>query len=164
MKRKIVFASIFAVVALTCVAGLSDPPHRTDEALLENFRRHRADFERLREMVDQDKALLGVTDDRTQPDDPEAVGIPASRIAEFRALLKALGIRGGLKISADRGTIELTASARGVVTHNSSKGYMYMAAPAGRTLLDSLDEVTAKGVGSGLRRIEGNWYLFFEGY
>lgn len=144
--------------------GQEDPPHASDEELIANFRLHRAEFEHLRDMLVADKGLLRVADQRTLPEDPQSVGVPQSRIAEYRRLLKALGIRGGIAISEDRKTIEFNASFRGYVTHNSEKGYIYTTEPAQKSLVPDLDVFLKSEVGAGRRRIEDSWYLFFEGY
>jgi len=54
------------------------------------------------------------------------------------------------------------SSTRGFVTQGSRKGYLYTEEKVDEVVAD-LDQVSASGVGSGLRRIEGNWYLLFEG-
>jgi hypothetical protein len=146
--------------------GLKDPPHKSDRALIETFQRNRAEFEHLREMIVADTPLQAVSAQQTWPEDPP--GISASRIAEYRSLLKKLGIRKKIWISDDRKTIEMTCSSRGISSpyHNSQKGYAYYADPADLDMdvVDQLDSLTKKEAGLGLRRLEGNWYLFFVGY
>lgn len=110
-----------------------------------------------------DKGLLLLDKRRTVPADPEAIGVPRARITEYRKLLDDLGIRGGIAISEDRNTIELTVSSRGFVTHGSRKGYMYTTDNVEQHLVGALETLPTSGVGSGMRRIEGNWYLFYEG-
>jgi len=145
------------------VDQLIHPPHAPDNELIANFHRHRADFEKLREMILQDKDLLRVTSNLTQPEDLRSIGISSVRIAEYRKLLKVLGIEGGVTASSDRANVEFTTSFRGFVTHGSQKGYLYSTNPVTEPLA-GLDQFSATGVGIGLRHIEGNWYLFFEGY
>lgn len=146
------------------VLGLQNPPHLSDAELIATFYRHRAEFERLREMIVHDKQLFRIDSNRTLPDDLQSIHIPLSRIKNYRELFKMVGIR-SIEVSSNRSYIEFTASFRGFATHNSQKGYVYTdKAPDTSQLFVELDQFTASGVGSGLRHIEGNWYLFFEGY
>ena len=167
-KYLLVGAAVASVVVgaliLLALSVFDDPPHSPDDALIRNFREHRAQFEQLRNMMIQDKGLMRVGEKRTLPEDLQSIGIPASRIAEYRRLLKQLGIRGGIAASEDKEYIELTVSFRGFVTHNSQKGYVYAGEPVRTYLAPDLDQFSNKGVGVGRRPIEGNWYLFFEGY
>ena len=116
----------------------------------------------MRKMIVHDKGLSQVFGDRTYPEDPATVGVSPARIAEYRRLLKELGIEGGILAPTDKKSVELMSSTRGFVTHGSRKGYLYTEEKVDEVVAD-LDQVSASGVGSGLRRIEGNWYLLFEG-
>lgn len=143
--------------------GLQDPPHFPDDELIANFYEHRADFEKLREMIKQDEGLDRVTLERTLPENPN-IGVGPARIAEYRVLLKKVGASGGIAASSDRKTIELVSTRRGFTTHGSEKGYLYVEGSSGKELLTELDRFSLNDEGSGLRRIDGNWYLYFEGY
>jgi len=140
------------------------PPHLSDRDLIANFHRHHAEFEQLRDMILRDKGLLRVTSDLTWPEDPQTIGIPSSRIAEYRGLLKKLGIQGGIAVSSDQENIELTTSFRGFITHGSQKGYLYTSESTPKYLVAGLDRFSQSGVGGGWVHVDGNWYLFFEGY
>jgi hypothetical protein len=141
--------------------GLRESPHQSDAALIETFRHHRAQFERLRQMLGEDRGLLAVDDRRTWPEDPVTVGVPASRIDQYRALMGELGLF-RIAISEDRQTIDLIASSRGFVTHGSHKGYLYSTAPQQYVVAD-LDALSRVGFWGGLRHVEDGWYLLFEG-
>ncbi len=150
-----------------CVAellGLQDRAHESDSDLIETFQRHRAEFEHLKQMIVRDKGLFVVRSNRTLPKDPGSVGISASRIDEYRKMMKDLGIHGSIEITMDRTSIRIVSSGRGFVTHSSEKGYIYAAVPFKKGVVAELDSLSSRGKGAGLRRIEENWYLFFEGY
>jgi hypothetical protein len=116
-------------------------------------------------MIVQDEGLVALDPRHPSPGDRQFDGISGSRIAEYRKLLKELGIRGGIAASSDRKTIEITSSARGFATHNSQKGYVHSTALRQEHLVATdLDELSKRGVGSGLRHIDDDWYIFFEGY
>jgi hypothetical protein len=144
--------------------GLQGPPHLSDNELIANFHHNREEFEQLRKMINQDIGLARITPDQIEPENSERVGIGMSRIAEYRALLKKAGVRGGISVSTDRKVVELISTYRGFVTHNSQKGYLYIDGSVDNELIADLDRFSASEIGSGVRHIEGNWYLFFEGY
>jgi hypothetical protein len=169
----VVGAGVVVVVAVTwpvvpalelLIGGLREPNHSSDGELIANFHRHRLEFERLREMIAQDVALIEVTADSTLPPDPQAVGVSSSRIADYRKLLDRLNISDGLDAATDRKTIRLTSSNQGFAGHNSRKGYVYTNEVGKQEVFPDLDRFSAKQVGGGIRHIEGNWYLFFTGY
>lgn len=161
----IVLAVLVSATYLMLSEGLilSDH-HSSDRALIDNFYRNRGDFNQLVEMMVHDKGLMSVTSERTLPEDLKGLGVSQKRVEDYRFLLGKLGVDEGVSISNDRQNIEFTSSSIGFSTHNSQKGYVYAFAKQEGQLVDSLDEMTEKGVGTGLRRIEGGWYLFFEGY
>lgn len=175
LKRRQLFGVVGAVIValillvailrpqlLDRVLGLKEPPHLSDEELIANFYQHRAVFEQLREMTVQDKGLVRVDNNKILP---ASIQVPLARIEEYRKLLRRLGIRGGIEVSKDRRHIGFIASFRGWATHNSEKGYVYTEEPVkAQDIVDDLDHFKEHEVGSGMRRIEGNWYLFFEGY
>jgi len=161
----IVLSAVIAIVLFLLAQFFAgDPPHMPDAQLIAKFQEHRADFERLRTMIVEDKGLLRVNELRTFPEDPQTVGVGPARVTEYRALLRRLDIRGGIESSDDKKTVELTASFRGFVTHNSQKGYWYSTEPITVYRSPDLDQFLKTEVGVGYRHIEGNWYLFFQGY
>ena len=150
---------------LEWLLSLYESPHLSDAKLIDNFYRHRAEFERLHDMIIQDKGLFRVDNSRTLPEDLQSIHVSLTRIREYRDLLGRLCIQGGINASEDRRYIEFIASFRGWATHNSEKGYAYTEEPVkAQDVVSNLDHFKEHEVGSGMRRIEGNWYLFYEGY
>jgi hypothetical protein len=146
------------------IVGVGSTRHLPDEALIANFLRNRTDFELLRKMIGEDTGVLFVSNDRVLYVDSVASNIRTERLNNYRTLLRGIGVK-DISISFDRRIIELTSSRRGFATHNSQKSYMYIESSVfGDDLLESLDGLSANEVGSGLRRIDGDWYLHFEGY
>lgn len=143
--------------------GLQDPPHSSDDELIANFHAHRADFEKLRNMIKQDEGLDRVTLDRNISDS-RMLRVGLERLAEYRVLLEKVGATGGIAASSDRKTIEIVSTRRGFTTHGSEKGYLHIEGMLDKELLSELDHFSVNDMGSGLRQIEGNWYLYFEGY
>jgi len=64
------------------ISGLACGAMLKDEQLLEDLRNHRADFETLVRMFEEDKRLGRVDDSFTRPDDPQRVGVSAERLRD----------------------------------------------------------------------------------
>lgn len=150
------------VVARLGLFGLGDCPHPADAELIARFERRRPELEALRRMIVEDRGLLRVTLDASDPELPDTVGVSGARIEAYRTALRSLGLD-DVAISADRARVEMTASSAGFVTHGSAKAYVFDPHPDAKRIAADLDPVCRFGFGSGLRRIEGDWYLSFEG-
>jgi hypothetical protein len=156
------------VFLILFLSNCSDPfqgqPHLPDAQLIANFQAHKEGFERLRQMIIEDKGLTRVDDNWTAPGDPKAIGVSPERIAEYRKLFSQLGIPRGFSATSERDRIEFLASSQGWVAHGSHKCYLYASNPP-KDLIGSLDHISSKNrsVGEGTRQIEGNWYLHFYG-
>ena len=59
-------------------------PRQPDVRMIANFQQYKSDFERLRQMIIEDKGLVGVDDDSTEPRDPQSIGLSPERIAQYR--------------------------------------------------------------------------------
>lgn len=151
-----------AFFAACDMPDLAGQPHLPDKQLIENFRIHRAEFEKLVAMIVEDKGLTRVDDNWTEP-----ASYDAARVAEYRKLFKIVGTQRGVSATVDREAIEFIASSQGFVTHGSAKGYLYAKKcpfQLGKTV-ESLDEMSSgeRPTGSGCHHIEGQWYLYFQG-
>src|SRR5262245_50429304 len=80
---------------LLIAGGCGKSSHPTDDALLRNFTKHEADFERLLTMIRADKKLERVDDTWTRPEDPATIGVTPERIRSYRRLFSTLGIPRG---------------------------------------------------------------------
>ena len=142
-------------------------PHLADEELIGTFHSHQADFDRLLQMVLQNKQLTRVDDDWTEPRDPKTIGVSEERVAEYRKLFRVLGIKHGFSAPQNRDHVQFLASTRGWVSHGSEKGYLYAIVIPDHLgpVRDSLDQLGfgKRPIGSGCRHIQGNWYLYFSG-
>ncbi len=158
----IVFFLLATFLASCDFPDFSGQPHLPDEQLIENFKAHRAEFEKLVAMVLEDKSLTRVDENSTRPEN-----FATSRVAEYRQLFKIVGTPRSVSARLNRESIEFIASSQGWAVHGSSKGYLYSEKKPeyyGKPI-DSLDEMSLakRPFGSGYRHIEGNWYLYFEG-
>jgi hypothetical protein len=146
--------------------GRSHPP---DEILLENFRRHEADFNRLVSMSEVDSKVIRIADDFTWldtnanwPRPDSEIGFSRERWGEYRRIFSTLGLSQGLLRPLDTDTIYLIASSNGNLTSGSSKGYAYSIKPLS-PLSDSLDHVAPelRNQQTLYKKLGANWYLFY---
>jgi len=155
----VLFAFIYSIGK-----AITGQPHQSDQQMIENFQSHQQEFEELRAMLLQDKAISIIGEDWTDPPDPIVVGVSKSRISEYRRIFKKINIAGGIRRYADDEGLELIASSQGYVVHGSSKSYVYSSEVPGE-LSQNLDNMSSANhpLGQGYRRIQGNWYLKFYG-
>lgn len=141
---------------------LSEQAHLPDAELIENFKTHRAEFEKLVAMISEDKNLKRVDSDWTDPKD-----FSPERTAEYRKLFRVAGIPRGFYAGYEDNQVQIRflASLQGFMTHGSSKGYIYGDECSDGKTLESLDEMSSaeRPYGSGCRHIESKWYLYFYG-
>jgi hypothetical protein len=151
--------------------------HPSDAQLLERFRSHREELEALVRMFEEDAGLGRVGASFTRPEDPGRVGVSEQRIREYRRLCAAVGAPDcieGYDATFDRlyGAVEpdrteskdpiwIHVSGVGLSISGSSKGFAYSPSPPFPVVAD-LDLVSPTRSGTWLRRIEGNWYLYYE--
>jgi hypothetical protein len=161
-------AAIFVGYGLMLSAAFTggDIPHKSDEELIANFQSHKAEFNRMLQMINEDKDLARVDYDWTSPENPRTVGISQERIDEYRSLFRRAGVPRGFSAFQSKDSIEFIASSQGLAVSGSSKGYLYAKEPPSR-VIDNLDNYRAQKSTLSpafpvFRHIEGNWYLFFE--
>jgi hypothetical protein len=163
-SRKILWAGLLAATALSG-CDVVGQRHRSDADLIRTFTEHRTQFEEIVAMTSQDDKLRRVDDTWTDPADPAEAGVSAERIAQYREKMSAIGVARGFATYGGPGYVELYASAQGLVTGGSSKGYLHTTRPPA-PLVEDLD-AAAKAAGPSIlppvyRRIDQDWYLFYE--
>ena len=143
--------------------GESEAPHPKDDALIQNFEAHEADFERLLTMLRADRKLERVDDTWTRPKDPSTIGVTPKRIKAYRKLFSTLGIPRGFYAFHDPERFTLLASTRGLSVTGSDKGYAYMAQKPD-LVVTNLDTYWSEDGQSftAYRHIKGSWYLYFD--
>jgi hypothetical protein len=147
-------------------------PHQTDEEMIAHFHAQRPAFDTLRKMMLRDSGLIAVTEDSTEPAYHLDFGISRERIAEYRRLLTQAGIAEGIAATPERDRIDLLASTQQMLNRGSIKGYLYSDSirddtiDAGARLPSTTDDLSPgpPAFETWTRRIDGNWYLFFERY
>jgi hypothetical protein len=145
--------------------------HPTDAALIRSFHAQRPAFERLRTMFAEDDQLGRVAPDFTRSASffsgaslPPGPPVTEARLASYRGLFRQLRLRAGIEGYDAKQEIWFIASTRGFVMSGTAKGYVYTAKRP-PTVVADLDVRPGEIVSSiRYRRIDGNWYLYFEHY
>lgn len=160
----VLIVAILIVGALRLYSFLSEPlfadqEHQPDAVLIQNFQRHRGEFEELRTMLERDSHIHRIDDNWSDP-----TNLSDEILAKYREMFAKLGIPRGFYNRRNPLRIELIASSRGWATSGSMKGYEYRETKP-ESLEDSLDKFhdgTVPHWTQAHRHIEGKWYLYFE--
>jgi hypothetical protein len=151
--------------------GSSCCDHPSDAELIHRLEVHRADFERLVAMSATDSSVIRVAPSFTRLEDnwawprsDDLLGFSPERWREYRQLFDRLDLENGLeRVNGEHAAVYLLASAFGLVTGGSSKGYVHATQSPGR-LYASLDAPPAD-IESNVtvyRHVGGSWYLYYE--
>lgn len=166
MTRTIAASLALSALLLTSGCSILGGTHRSDKDLIRNFELHREELEELVRMTIQDSKLRRVDDDWTDPENPADVGVGPARVAQYRAMMENAGITRGFAAYGEPGYVQFLASANGIVPSGSSKGYLHTTRTP-EPLVENLDayaghDTRSSNSGAVYRRIEGDWYLFYE--
>ncbi|HMS11252.1 MAG TPA: hypothetical protein PKE66_17315, partial [Pyrinomonadaceae bacterium] len=123
----VVIAGVVSAIVLTFVGvvayfiytfpSFNEYPHQSDEVMLSRFHEHRAEFERLRAMAEEDDVMRRVDDTWTGP-----ANLPDARVAKYRRLFKLVGTPRGISKYRDQNKVVFLVSTLGWVASGSSKG------------------------------------------
>jgi hypothetical protein len=173
IRRKIIPVGLVLIAAALALAAPSSRS-TSDEALRARFVAHRADFERLVAMANEDKHLVRIAPDFTWLDDDVAwprkdVGISEQRWNDYRELFQRVGTKDGIVRSEDSPGIFIPIFSQGLVPSSSEKGLVYSQTPLKPTL-ESLDKSPPGKLWDGpdhshilvYRPIEDHWYIFYQ--
>ena len=151
---------LLAMLAFILAGCTPDQEHDSDAVLLGVFRRERPVFDQLVRMIEEDKGLERVDYDWTMPD-PSPVS--EARLAKYRELLRKVGCVRGFENFTGKDEVLFIASANGMATGGSSKGYCYTRKTPS-PLVKDLDEYRPGHTRTyaAFRHIEGDWYLIYE--
>jgi hypothetical protein len=147
----------------------------SDASLSRQFKRHRAEFDALSRMSQQEAEVIRITDDFTGLKNnwawprPEAEwGIRSGRWDQYRRLFRAAGVRDGLS-KDEIGNVYFIVHTKGLVIGGKSKGLVrcFCFGDAGNVFLpctEQRDRGQSGGPteGSSYRRLEADWYIYEE--
>ncbi len=159
--------AVFASIAV----WLSFP---SDKSLRARFLAHRADFEKLTIMANEDSRLTRIAPDFTWLDDNVAwprkdIGITKERWNEYRQLFHTTGASIGIDKGINPSRIFFPIVSRGIVPTGATKGFVYSQAPLS-PVLKSLDKAPPDELYEGpdhnhvlvYKLIEDHWYIYYE--
>ena len=173
IRLKIVGVGVALVAAAVALAA-PHSPSTSDEALQARFLAHRADFEKLAAMANEDKHLSRIAPDFTWLDDDVSwprkdVGISEQRWNDYRQLFQKVGTTDGIIRNEDSPGIFIPIFSQGLVPSGCEKGLVYSQTPL-TPILNSLDKRIPHKLGDGpdrshvlaYKHIEGPWYIFYQ--
>ena len=116
-------------------------------------------------MLFEDSDIVRFNNEHVISSDGSNRSIPNERLAEYRRLFKELGLEAGMHRDGVN-AVRLIASSKGLFIPNSEKSYVYSKVEPS-PLVESLDNVMAQNredQAPVYRRLEGNWYLYYESW
>ncbi len=169
-KSLLIITYVMAIAALHAWGGPPpDDSHPNDENMTSVFRLKKSSFEELRGMAASDRHLVRIAIDFTRlendwswPRPPEKIGLTPERWERYRELFRETGIWAGIDKAADPDTIFFVASANGLVTGGSQKGYVFSTAalsPVSSSLDGPIDYKTSR---LRFKTLGDGWYLYYS--
>lgn len=162
---------ILFLISVVFLAGsallVNRSPHYSDETLTEVFQKNKTDFDLLARMAQEDANMIRIADDFTWTKDsaafprPESeMGITKERWDDYKKLFVKLGLKAGI-LNYQPEKIYFTSTTEGLLTGGSSKGFAFMIENT-EIVFNSLDNFEFKSSGYAYKKLEGNWYLYYE--
>jgi hypothetical protein len=171
--------AIVAAVVLAIVAGIggafvglvwimvspwaqSSGPRPTDAQMIAHWRTHRGTLERLVSMMQEDHDLKRLGRDWSEPEDLAALGVSQERAALYRRLMRETDI---ISLVHYGSQVELVYFTAGIYIRGSAKSFCYGKPPEHADEIDGDLDVAREGRRRFTlqRRIEGDWWLQYEG-
>jgi len=172
--KAVALVAVLSVAVLALLAGSSHDV--TDAAIKKRFLKHRADFEKLVKIAEEDRHLVRIANDFTWLDTDASwprkdVGISQERWNEYRRLFRRVGAPVGIfkDQDSDPPKIFFPIFSRGLVPYGDDFGVVYSpAVPA--PLVKSLDQkppaelYDKKGHILVYWPIAEHWYKYYEAW
>ncbi len=163
-----------ALVAAALAFAATNSRSTSDDALRDRFFAHRADFERLVAMANEDNHLIRIAPDFTWLDDDSSwprkdVGISEERWNDYRQMFRRVGASEGIIKGANPPRIMFSITSGGLVPTGFDKGLVYSQMPLS-PVLKSLDKRFPNKLRDGPDRshilvykpIGDHWYIYYE--
>jgi hypothetical protein len=147
-------------VALLASLGGCLLPHTSDAKMEERFRTHKVEFETLRKFMSEDVEMQAVFRGYTVPafEKVSHGRFSEARLATYRQLLDAIGLRGVLRAGTD---VVFEESVLGVGLQGDYKGYLYTESKSYKRET-SLDDVRGGNCDYITKPLQGSWYLYLR--
>lgn len=172
--KKILSSSLFigvGVVLLCAHAIYSRASLPSDAALTAQFFAHRAQFDQLLRMAQQDKHLVRIAPNFTWLDTDASwprknPGISPERWKEYRHLFVSAGVPDGISKGVKPSVVLFLVAAQGLVPSGREKGIAYSPATLG-PVVESLDRrpprsLYADGHVMAFKAFTPHWYLYYQ--
>jgi hypothetical protein len=158
-RRPLVMAFTICVFAALSAAGCAEV-FPTDQILLDSFKTHRVEYERLRDMVIEDKRIQLVFTANNL-----SSTLSEERREVYRSLLSSIGPH--LMVGVDyNGIVRFVFVMHGssAIGPSSAKGIEYVpaGARAGALVVQNLNDPEGYGEGVYLRPIKSGWFVLFQ--
>ena len=170
-RSLVISATLFVCVVGAAGFAVRHSIWRSDSELKHHFLAHKADFEKLVGMSQEDVHLQRIAPDFTWLDNSVAwprknVGISEQRWDEYRRLFRSVGVSVGINKDIDHGRVFFPIVSEGLAPSGYTKGLVYSPTPLG-PVLDSLDKAPPKRYWErdhvlAYKRIQDHWYIYFE--
>jgi hypothetical protein len=168
-----IFGALLVGLVLLALAVMWSCAAPSDASLSKRFRSHRAEFDTLSRMSQQDSEVLRIDDDFIGLKNnwawprPEAkCWIAADRWNEYRRLFRSAGVSSGVS-KDESGNVYFVVHTYGLVVGGSTKGLVHClnTGDALKVFLPCAEQRDrgqdgVKTEGSSYRRLEADWYIF----
>lgn len=171
-RKHLIGIGILLAIVLGWIWFYPLKPLTSDKKLIKNFYQHQSAFEQVVKMAKEDSEVKMIYEDYVSLKNYETwlndsqEGFSTKRWNEYKEIFNQLGE--GLHYVSKRGDILEIDSAsiavkslEGLESIVISKGYAYSLKEPSH-LVDSLDELGFEDTGTYYKKIEGNWYLYFN--
>lgn len=166
MRRLLIGFCLSLVTLFACQGKLT-----SDDELVKRFSEHRANFEKLVRMMNEDTKVRTIYKDHVALDDTpvwrsdDQKGFSTARWNEYKELFTRLGSPYIHRISKEGDVIEIASGS--VVVYDTSDSYESVVTSKGYVfslkepspLVKSLDDAQ---INPSYRKIDGNWYLHYH--
>jgi hypothetical protein len=159
---------LLGLAAILAAAGCGLLSSLPSDAELETvFAHRRQEFETLAAMAERDRSVVRIAPDFTwlendlrwpRPDDQ--LGFSRERWEQYRSLFRQLHLEAGVaRTESHPGVLFLIASAKGLVTGGSDKGYAFSRVKLASVDV-ALDRVPRREGVPVFKHLDGDWYLY----
>lgn len=154
-------ASLFSPALHAARGPLDGAPD--DDFMIRHLKQNMAKFEAIVAMAREDRGLIRIDEDWTEPADLAAIGIGPDRLADYRRRFSDLGVPRGISVHATGSQVDFLAFARGWGPRGFSRSYVWSASGEfeDAEIATNLDALQASGRRRvwAFRHVNGPWWL-----
>lgn len=138
--------------------------HPSDAQMMKELRVHRAEFETLLAMFEQDRGVGRIAPDFVLPNTPtrQRTTLPPERLANYRRRFEELDLVAGIEGYGDKSSVHFYRSTMGLSISGSIKGFAYLKKPPEGLVSGNVQRRPHDHAFSNYRHVEGRWYLYYH--